>query len=217
VPKAYRSLSLSQKLGLGALLLALGSVLACGIGIIGLSQSSARLQEALHADERLEGYAALSSQISSLALVNYEPVRADDILNTRRDRVAGLVATIESTFAAIGANLERDVQGARNLGLNEQSRRATRGLNLARMQATFDGLKRSINNTAITPDRLAIELTIFSSRFQPLLANAIQEEQRIKDNAYAQIATIRSWLTRAAIGTAGAFTPNRARDCIREF
>ncbi len=198
-PKSGRTLSLARKLGLGALLLALGSVLACGIGIVGLSLSSARLENALNADERLKGYAALSSQISSLAFVNYEPVGKADISNTRKDRIAGLVTTINGTFRAIGTNLERDVANARGLGLNEQSRRATRGLNLARMQASFDGLVRAIDRVDTTPDRVATELTIFSSRFQPLLARAIGDEQRIKDDAYAQIARIRIWLTRAAI------------------
>ncbi len=197
--RSERAFSLSNKLGLGALILALGSVLACAIGIIGLSQSSARLQDGLNADQRLEGYSALSSQISSLALVSYEPVGVDDISSARDSRIAGLVATIEGTFTFIGLNLEEEVDRAQTLGLNEQSRRATRSLNLARMEATFDALVRNLNNPSATPDKIATDLTVFSSQFQPLLASAIQEEQRIKDRAYKQIADIRLWLTRAAV------------------
>jgi len=153
----------------------------------------------LNADQRLEGYSALSSQISSLALVSYEPVGEDDISSARADRIDALVATIEATFKSIGSNLEQEVGRAETLGLNEQSRRATRSLNLARMEATFNALVGRLRNTSATPDRIATDLTIFSSQFQPLLASAIQEEQRIQDSAYKQIANIRLWLTLAAV------------------
>ncbi|MEC7667966.1 MAG: hypothetical protein VX622_02730, partial [Pseudomonadota bacterium] len=63
-PKAL-SLSLKARLGLGALLLGLVTLVTAGMMVVAMDRVSQRLDAALMAEKRVEHYAALSTQVST--------------------------------------------------------------------------------------------------------------------------------------------------------
>lgn len=197
-PPRRAALSLSTRLALAAGGLGMIALVASFLVVFGLARTAERIETALAAETRLQNYAALSSQISSLALVAFETRRENDLAVARSDRLAALRATITQTFDAISRTLEDDVQAAGPLGMDEQSRRATRSLTLARMRAAFEALAPKLGTA--DPETLRAELNVFSTSFQPLLGSAIREEQRLRDAAYADVEQTRRWLTRAASG-----------------
>ena len=62
----FRRLSLKARLGLGAGLLGLATLLTAAMLVAGMARVSQRLDTALAAEQRLEHYAALSTQVDSL-------------------------------------------------------------------------------------------------------------------------------------------------------
>lgn len=197
-PRRRPALSLSTRLALAAGSLGMIALVASFLVVFGLGRTAERIDTALAAESRLQNYAALSSQISSLALVAFEARRENDLAVARRDRIAALRHTITQTFAAISRTLEDEVQAAGPLGMDEQSRRATQGLTLARMRAAFEALSPKLDT--VEPETLRAELNVFSTSFQPLLGSAVHEEQRLRDAAYEDVERTRRWLTRAASG-----------------
>lgn len=196
VPRRRATLSLSTRLALAAGSLGMIAILASFLVVFGLGRTAERIEAALAAETRLQNYAALSSQVSSLALVAFEAQSENDLAVARRDRIAALRDTITHTFAAISRTLGDEVRAAGSFGMDQQSRRATQSLTLARMRAAFDALAPKLDS--IDPDRLRAELNVFSTTFQPLLGSVIREEQRHREAAYAGVAQTRRWLTRAA-------------------
>lgn len=197
-PRRRPALSLSTRLALAAGSLGTIALVASFLVVFGLGRTAERIEAALAAETRLQNYAALSSQISALALVAFEARRESDLAVARRDRIAALRDTIANTFTAISRLLEDEVRAAGSLGMDEQSRRATRSLTLARMRAGFEALAPKLDSD--DPETLRTELNVFSTSFQPLLGSAMREEQRLRDAAHADVAQIRRWLTRAASG-----------------
>ena len=150
-----------------------------------------RVRALLGAEERLELYSALSTQITTLAVT----VLDEYVEETRQqNNLASLQSSIEQTFERLEASIQQDVEDAEELGLDEQSRRATSGIALARMEATYQSLDLSLRS-----DEQRQQLNIFSAKFQPLLSGSIREEQRSRNVAFDEISSIRKSLNRLSI------------------
>ena len=194
--------SLATRLGIGAGLIFIVAAAASGLVVYGTSLSAERVATLLAAERRLELLSALSTQITTLAVVKLDEGAVADRSGARQDAKAPLIATIRNTFGNIREALGRTVSEAAELGIDEQSRRATRGIVLARMEATFEAF------VADPPGEDAVatqaRLNIFSTTFQPLLSSLITDERRARDQAFEELEGIRAWLNRMAAILIGA-------------
>lgn len=181
---------------MGAALIGLVAAVSSGFVIYETRQLDARVRTLLSAEERLEMYSALSTQITTLAVASLD----QDASPTRRDAtILPLDARITRTFEQLKTSIEKDVAAAADLGIDEQSRRATRSIMLVRMEAIYEGID------PLGPrDNLQARLNIFSTTFQPLLGSSINEEQRTRDRAFEQIAQIREGLNFLAFASVAA-------------
>ena len=71
----FRRLSLKARLGLGAGLLGLATLLTAAMLVAGMARVSQRIDTALVAEQRLEHYAALSTQVSTFIVVAAEVIQ----------------------------------------------------------------------------------------------------------------------------------------------
>ncbi|MGR3379349.1 sensor histidine kinase [Salipiger abyssi] len=197
-PDRSRSgLSLKARLGLGAGLLGLATLLTVAMLVIGMARVSQRLDTALAAETRLEQYSALSTQVSTFIVVAAEAIQRGLPPETRAERIDGIAATLDRSFVMLRAGLDAEVAEAQ--GLDEQSRRATQSLGLARMQALFRSTRDGLVSETEDRDRLRAYLDTFASGFEPLLAGAVNEEKRLRAGILAGIEDLRRSLTLAAI------------------
>lgn len=198
--------SLRFRLVLGAGMIGLVAVLASGLTIQGMSRMSQQVKSAVTAEQRIQRYAVLASQVGSLIVVLYEASQNNLDADTQTARFEGLRVAIGHSFAQIRSDLDRDIGTARRDDLDEQSRRATRSIGIARMEAllkvTLDRFQ-GIDQTA-DPDLRAVrmqgQINAFSLGFDPLLNGAITQERRIRDAAIAEVEVLRNRLTQAALG-----------------
>ena len=178
--------SLATKLSLGAALIGLVAAATSILVMFASERLDHHLRALLAAEDRLELYSALSSQITTLAVAALD----DSVDHERRKAtLEPLQKTVSQTFERLQGSIEQNVADAQGLGLDEQSRRATRGIMVARMEALFDGL-----GILSGRDDLQARLNIFSTGFQPLLSSAIADEQRGRDREFESIARIRQTL-----------------------
>lgn len=183
--------SIATKLSLGAALIGLVAAATSIFALYASSSLDAHVRALLAAENRLEMYSALSSQITTLAVA-----ALDDSIDPERRQamLEPLNATVHQTFATLQRSIGANVADAADLGLDEQSRRATRGIMVARMQALFEGI-----DVLAAGDNLQARLNIFSTGFQPLLGSAIADEQRGRDLEFKSIARIRQSLNRFSV------------------
>ncbi len=111
---------------------------------------------------------------------------------------------ITRTFANLRHDLEQAVEEARDLGLDEQSRRATQSIGLARMEALFRSTRDAFLSDSAGRERLRGYIDIFAIGFDPLLNGVITDEVRARDRILSGIDDLRLRLTRAALAIAAA-------------
>ena len=193
-----RGVSLKARLGLGAGLIGLAALLTAAMLVIGMARVSDRLDAALAAETRLEHYAALSTQVSTFIVVAAELIQRGVPAGTRAERTETLAATLDRTFASLRRGLEAEVSEAR--GLDARTRRATQSLVIARMEALFRSAHAGLVSDTDDRDRLRAYLDTFASGFEPLLAEAVNEEKRLRNEILAGIDDLRRRVTWAALG-----------------
>ncbi len=190
---------LKIKLGLGAALLGFVALLATGMTVLGTDRLVARIDATIAAERRIDRYAVLSTQISSFIVVAAEAIQSGLPTNSRADRLEGLSQNIRSSFARIRSDLETAVAEARALGLDEQSRRATQSIGIARMEATFETTYKGLLIDTDDREKLIGYIDTFSIGFDPLLNSVITDEVRARDKIIAGVAELRQTLTATAL------------------
>ena len=191
--------SLKLKLGLGAAVLGLVALLATGLTVLGSERLAARIDATIAAERRIDRYAVLSTQISSFIVVAAEAIQSGLPPDIRSARLENLSQNIQSTFERIRTDLETAVSEARALGLDEQSRRATQSIGIARMEATFDSTRKGLLSETTDREKLVGFVDTFSIGFDPLLNGVIIEEVRARDKIIASVGDLRKSLTYVAI------------------
>lgn len=191
--------SLKLKLGLGAALLGLVALLATGVSVYSSNRLSARIDATIAAERRIDRYAILSTQISSFIVVAAEAIQTGLPSDQRSDRLENLSESIHTTFSRIRSDLEVAVEEARELGLDEQSRRATQSIGIARMEATFEATRRGLMSDIDDRERLIGYIDTFSVGFDPLLNSVITDEVRARDKIIAGVADLRRSLAYTAV------------------
>ena len=195
-------LSLRARLGIGALLLGLVALAAAVIMVVSMDRVSDRLNAALQAEKRVERYAALSTQVSTFIVVAAESIQTQLSPEDRALRLETVTTNIIRTFGQIRQDLDTAVQEASSLGLNEQSRRATQSIGIARMEALFVSTRDGFLSDTQDRDRLQGFLDIFSISFDPLLNEVVVAEMRARQTILSGIDTLRQRLILIAAGLA---------------
>ncbi|SFR08498.1 sensor histidine kinase [Poseidonocella sedimentorum] len=196
--------SLKTRLGLGAAALGLVALLAAGITISGHDMVARRITASLDSEQRIAQYAELSTQVSSLIIVATEAVQTGLAPATRAARLAPIERQITATFSRLRDNLETAVSEAQSLGLDEQSRRATQSLGLARMEAQLQSTMTGLTAETTDRDRLKGYIDSFARGFDPLLNGVINEERRRRFEIIAGIAELRGRLIALALSVSAA-------------
>ena len=191
--------SLKLKLGLGAALLGLVALLATGISVYSTDRLSARIDATIAAERRIDRYAVLSTQVSSFIVVAAEAIQSGLPAAERASRLENLAQNIRATFSRIRTDLQVAVEEARALGLNEQSRRATQSIGIARMEATFEATRNGLIADTDDRERLIGFIDTLSIGFDPLLNSVITDEVRARDKIIAGVADLRRSLTYTAV------------------
>lgn len=197
--------TLQARLALGAGLIGLIAVLASGLTIRGMTLMSDQVNRAVMAEQRMQRFSVLASQVGSFIVVLYEAAQSGLDADARSLRLDGFSEAIQRSFVQIRADLDHEVSAVAISDIDEQSRRATRSIGIARMEALFDAtLQRfsAIDDDAasdLRAARLQGQINAFSIGFDPLLNAAITGERRVRDAAIAEIASLRTGLTQAAL------------------
>ena len=119
---ARPALSLKARLGIGAALLGVGTVLTAVILWFGMNEVAERLDTALASETRVARYATLSTQTSTFLVVATEAIQTGIAADLRADRIAPVADQLSQTFDQLHSDVEQAVQQAQSLGLDEQSR-----------------------------------------------------------------------------------------------
>ncbi|MHA6346004.1 sensor histidine kinase [Roseivivax sp. CAU 1761] len=194
-----RDLSLKFRLGFGAALLAAAALLNAAILGIGGEGIAARLDASLAAERRIDRYAALSTQVSTVIVVATESIQRGLEPEARMVRLDGLASAVRRTFAGLRRDLEAAVREAGALGFDEQSRRATQSLGIARMEALFATLMTAMADPQADRERLRGHVDIFATGFDPVLNEVVRDEVRMREAILAGIAALRERLTTLAL------------------
>lgn len=184
--------NLSTKLGLGAASIVLTTLLAAGFLISGMTKISQELLVTQLADTQIKNFSALASQIDVFAISS-----ANAGIQTEAEREASFArfrVPVDRTFNTIKEILEASVEAAEGLGEDEQARRATQSLTVARMEAQFASLWSGLSRRQLNEDGILLQLNVFSTQMTPLLTNAIGEEQRRRDNAIREVEDLKARL-----------------------
>ncbi len=195
-------MSLKTLLGLGATALGVGTWVTALILWLGLLAVSDRLQATLKAEQRMSGYAGLSTQAATFLVVATEAVQRGMPVETRLDRLEPVVDKLQSSFVRLQRNVAEAVQEAQDLGIDAQSRFGTQSLGLARMEAMLRSTMRGLADADADKPRLQAHIDSFSTGFDPLLSQAVQTEQLFRNAILADITALRQRLTLAAIAIA---------------
>lgn len=182
--------SLKVRLALGAGLISAVAVLAGALTIVGMVRMGAQLDASLVAERRIARYAVLSTQATSFIVVAAEAIQAGLPPAARADRLSPVGNELSRTFAAMRRDLEQAVDEAQSLGLDEQSRRATQSLGIARMEALFSSTRDALLSEEADRERLQGFLDAFSHRFDTLLNAAAVDEVHMRDQILARIAEL---------------------------
>ncbi|QFT81700.1 Sensor histidine kinase TmoS [Roseovarius sp. THAF27] len=192
-------MSLKTLLGLGALALGVGTWVTALILWLGLLAVSDRLDATLKAEQRMSGYAGLSTQAATFLVVATEAVQREMPAATRTQRLEPVVENLRTSFERLQQNVAQAVQEAEDLGIDAQSRFGTQSLGLARMEALLTSTMRGLSSDDIDRPRLQAHIDSFATGFDPLLSQAVQTEQLFRNDIRADIVALRQKLTLAAI------------------
>ncbi len=198
------ALSLKVRLGIGAGMLGLVALIAAAVTVTGMNRVAARLDAALAAEHRIDRYSVLSTQVSSLLVVASEALQSGISPADRRGRLANLSESIGTTFARLRADHAQAVTDADRLGLDEQSRRATQSLGIARMEALFASTRDALLSDVADNERLQGHIDTFAIGFDPLLNEVITAELRLRNEILQGITVLRQRLIYVAMGVSAA-------------
>ncbi|MEP6018433.1 MAG: HAMP domain-containing sensor histidine kinase [Paracoccaceae bacterium] len=201
-PAGRPALSLKARLGIGAALLGAGTLLTAVILWFGMNEVAKRLDTALASETRVARYATLSTQTSTFLVVATEAIQTGIAADLRADRIAPVADQLSQTFDQLHSDVEKAVQQARSLGLDEQSRYGTQSLGLARMQAMLDNTLRGLAQDTPDKDRLRAHVDTFASSFDTLLSQAVNTELVFRNAILSGIDSLRLTLTRVAFAIA---------------
>lgn len=196
--------SLKARLGIGAALIGCVAMLAAGIAVTAMNAVSDRIDAVLAAERRLDRYAALSTQASTFMVVATEALQTGLDAETRAGRLTSLSERLFETFERIRADLEAAVAEAAALGLDEQSRRATQSLGVARMEAHFAATRDALLSAETGRERLQGHVDSFAIGFDPQLNTVIAEEIRAREVILSGIRGLRYRLGMTALGLVAA-------------
>lgn len=192
--------SLRARLGIGAALIGCVAVLAAGLTLYALDAVSARIDAALAAERRLDRYATLSTQASTFMVVASEALQSGLGAEARAGRLGTVSGGLIETFARIRTDLEDAVREAADLGLDEQSRRATQSLGLARMEASFTATRDALLSPETDRERLRGYIDSFAIGFDQPLNTVIAEEIRAREAILAGVGALKRRLVLTAAG-----------------
>ncbi len=187
--RARRS-SLRLRLMLGAFFLVALAVIAAFIASQGLSRAEALGTEAIAAQQRMEGYAALSARVNERVLGALAPAGA------RSD------AAVHDALAQIDALIAEDVARAPNAA--EASRRAAPAMAVGRIRGHFERLARVLEQNPPNSDAALAALSLYGLQVPPVLAEQIEHERRRRDATMAALSDLRRDLGGAAVAVAVA-------------
>ena len=199
---ARPALSLKARLGIGAALLGVGTVLTAVILWFGMNEVAKRLDTALASETRVARYATLSTQTSTFLVVATEAIQTGIAADLRADRIAPVADQLGQTFDQLHSDVEKAVQQAQSLGLDEQSRYGTQSLGLARMQAMLDNAVRGLAQDTPDKNRLRAHVDTFASSFDTLLSQAVNTELVFRNAILSGIDSLRLTLARVAFAIA---------------
>ncbi len=198
-----RAVSLKTRLGLGAVVLGLGTLLIAAILYLGMQTVADRLETALASETRVARYAALSTQAATFLLIATESIQTGQPAEIRADRLAPVSDRIRATFGQLRVDVEQAVAAVSRHGVDEQSRYGTQSLGLARMEALLDNTLRGLASGETDRARLRAHIDGFASGFDPLLSQAVNTEMLLRNTILSGIEKLRRTLTWAALGFAG--------------
>ncbi|MFN3208021.1 MAG: ATP-binding protein [Roseovarius sp.] len=197
-------MSLRTLLGLGATALGVGTWLTALILWLGLQAVSDRLDATLKAEQRMSGYAGLSTQAATFLVVATEAVQRELPPATRVERLEPVVEKLRASFVRLQQNVAEAVAEAQALGIDAQSRFGTQSLGLARMEAMLNSTMRGLTDTDADKPRLQAHIDSFATGFDPQLSQAVQTEQLFRNDILSDITALRHRLTLAGIAIAAA-------------
>lgn len=198
-----RRSSLRVRLGIGAALLAAGTLLTAAILWYGMGDVARRLEKAIEADARMAAFASLSSQTANFLVVATEAVQRNLPPDVRKERLQPVEDQMRRTFVILQNDVGRAVQEAGDLGIDEQSRIATQSLGLARMSALLENVSRALASESADSASLRASIDIFSTSFDPLLSQAVNTELLFRDAILSSIDDVRNTLRFTAFTIAG--------------
>ncbi len=192
--------SLRARLITGAGVIAAVAIFGALLTVFGAGEISRRIDTAVMAQHRMETLSLLSARVNDYGMVAAEVTRIGS--RTPEERLSILQSRsdiVDSVFDRLDKAIEASVEAAESEGKIEQVRRATQGLNIARMRAQFNQLKRTLTqHDGIDPSRIRTSLDGFATQFSPLLDQAIAQERRDRDAAFASADTFQHKLLWAA-------------------
>ena len=192
--------SLRARMIAGAGVMALLVLGAAAITAKAAIDSAGRIERAVAAQGRMELLAALSQRVGDYALA---AVARGAAPGERADQLAGRAEAVRAALDRVEAAISASVAEARDIGEETAMLRATQGLGLARMRAQFEALDRGLAEVE-DPASVRARLDGFATRFSPLLDQAIREERRDRDAAFAEARALRETLLMQAAGLAAA-------------
>lgn len=201
-----RDTSLKVKLGLGAGLIALVAIAASALMVYGIGRTERPLGAVLAAEKRIQHYSALAAQVGTFLVVAVEAGQSGLAATERQERLAPLAEATLQTFRLMRSDLETAVAAAGDLGLDQQSERASRSLGIARMEALFRSALARLSDPALDARQTPVRAVVddFSQQFDQLLNVAVGEELRARSAVLADIAALRARLTGWALAMGAA-------------
>ncbi len=192
-------MSLKAKLGIGAGVIGLVALLTAALTIIAINRLTDQIDAALAAERRLDRYAVLSTQASSFIVVAAEAVQSGLNSDERSDRLDRVSENLNDTFARIRTDLETAVSESQHLGLDEQSRRATQSIGIARMEAHLAQTRKALADPDASRERLQGFIDSFALGLDPLLNSVITEEVRAREAIISGIERFKRGIILAAL------------------
>ncbi|MEM7057594.1 MAG: HAMP domain-containing sensor histidine kinase [Pseudomonadota bacterium] len=190
--------SLRLRLIVGAAVIALIAVFAAGLAVWGTTTTSRLIERAATAQIRIDLLSALSARVSDYAVVAVETTKPSVPKSARDARLASQQSQVEAAFASVDRALVAAVEESKADGEEEQMRRATRSLGVARMRAQFQSLSQAVDQTDES-SALRVHLDGFATRFSPLVNEAIAEEQRDRNGSRAAVDKLQAKLIPMAV------------------
>ena len=195
--------SLKARLGIGAALLGVGSIVTAGILYVGMTEVAERLDAALASEQRMARYSVLSTQTSTFLVIATETIQTGQSPEIRVDRITPVVNKIKETFGLLRGDLQVAVEQAREIGLDEQTRHGTQSLGLARMEAMLQNTMRGLSADTTDQSRLRAYIDSYATSVDPLLNEAVNAEVLFRNNILSGIEDLRRSLSLTAIVIAG--------------